>query len=192
MSTTTESPASMTRSESEWCGDAPFGPEPTITKSARRVALLDDRVGDRRARLAFGAAHLEELGHPGVDPVDRRTGLAERGDLVGALPHPQVADHPAGHLELGVRQGVSGRRASGSPTCGRRPPPGVASCTGSTASACASSVSPCVTIVIPASAAGDRSASGASSTGTTSTGDPSTGRTSAVRRSSGWASYPVR
>ena len=34
MSTTTTSPGWMTRSETSWCGEAAFGPEPTITKSA--------------------------------------------------------------------------------------------------------------------------------------------------------------
>ena len=34
MSTTTTSPASMTRSDTSWCGLAPFGPDPTITNSA--------------------------------------------------------------------------------------------------------------------------------------------------------------
>jgi hypothetical protein len=34
MSTTTTSPASMTRSDASWCGLAAFGPAATIAKSA--------------------------------------------------------------------------------------------------------------------------------------------------------------
>lgn len=34
MSITTTSPCSITRSDTSWCGLAPFGPDPTITKSA--------------------------------------------------------------------------------------------------------------------------------------------------------------
>ena len=34
MSTTTTSPLSITRSDTSWCGLAPFGPEPTMTNAA--------------------------------------------------------------------------------------------------------------------------------------------------------------
>ena len=95
MSTTTASPRSRTRSPTSWCGEAPFGPEPTMTKSTRDVALVEDRR--RRSR-----APTSRSVRPGrrnsairrVHPVDRLPGAAQRVDLVGGLAHPQLADAP--------------------------------------------------------------------------------------------------
>ena len=60
------------------------------------VALLDDRRGDVGADLRLGAARLEELGHPGVHPVDRRPGGAQLRHLGRVLAHPQLAEHRPG------------------------------------------------------------------------------------------------
>ena len=40
------------------------------------MPLGDNGFGDVRGNVGLGAAGHQELGHPGVHPVDRRTGLA--------------------------------------------------------------------------------------------------------------------
>ena len=57
----------------------------------------DNGFGDVGGDVGFGAPRHEELRHPGVDTVDRLTGLAQRLDLSGVLDHPQRAQHIGGH-----------------------------------------------------------------------------------------------
>ena len=104
MSTTTGSPRSMTRSETSWCGQAPFGPEPTMTKST--LTWPSSRIASAMSRpdLALGAPGSQPLRHPGVHAVDRLTGAAQRVDLVGRLAHPQLAEHLREQGLLGAGQ----------------------------------------------------------------------------------------
>ena len=118
MSTTTASPLSITRSPTSWCGRAPFGPEPTMTKSTVLVALGEDRGGDVAADLALGAAGPQALGHPGVHPVDGLAGPAQRVDLVGGLAHPQLAEHRGRRGSARRRAGRPATAAPARPTSG--------------------------------------------------------------------------
>jgi hypothetical protein len=94
MSTTTGSPGPITRSETSWCGLAPFGPEATIAKSTPACPS---------ARIASATSRPQPLGHPPVHPVDRRAGRPQRLDLVRGLALPQRAEHLAGQLLGRVR-----------------------------------------------------------------------------------------
>ena len=53
-----------------------------------RMPLCDNRFGDVGGDVGFGAARHEELGDPGVHPVDGGAGLAQRVDLRRVLDHP--------------------------------------------------------------------------------------------------------
>ena len=82
-----------------------MGPEPTMTKStvswpSARIAAAISRPASRSVRPGD-----EELGHPGVHPVDGLTRAAQRVDLVGGLAHPQVAEHVGPEALLGIGQG---------------------------------------------------------------------------------------
>ena len=185
MSITTTSPLSITRSDTSWCGLAPFGPEPTITNAAVGVALLDDRRGDVGPDLPLGAARLEELGHPGVHPVDRRAGRAQLGDLGGVLAHPQLAQHRAGQRlrASGSASRIPNTCAAGieSATATRVGPPAR-----SLISRYGSSPSVQVTTSTPRSARPSPASPGASSRGTTTAGGarcPVAGSTRQVSRS---------
>ncbi len=73
------------------------------------MPLGDNGFGDVSGDVGLGAAGHQELGHPGVDPVDRRAGLAQRVDLGGVFDHPQPPQHVGGqhryHAEqIGQRQ----------------------------------------------------------------------------------------
>ena len=115
MSTTTTSPLSITRSDTSWCGLAPFGPGADDDERGRGVALLDDRRGDVRADLRLGAARLEELAHAGVHAVDRR---ARGAQLRPPRRRPCAS---AARVRIGpARVCAASGRASRSPnTCSR-------------------------------------------------------------------------
>ena len=97
--------ASITRSPTSWCGEAPLGPEPTMTKST--VACPSSRIAAAISRPASRSVMpgAQELGHPGVHAVDRLAGPAQGVDLVGRLAHPQVSEDRRGEALLRARQG---------------------------------------------------------------------------------------
>ena len=118
MSTTTTSPSSITRSETSWCGDAAFGPEPTITKSTWTWPS---------ARMA--SAILAPTWRS-VSP-----GLSQPGTLActRSIASPASSSAPTSAADLRIRSGdstvlarcwlASGRcprtAARAAPTCGR-------------------------------------------------------------------------
>ncbi len=156
------------------------------------VALGDDRVGDVLADLALGAAGAQPLRHLGVDPVDRRTGTAQRLDLLRRLAHPQLAQHRAGQQLVDIAASRRAAAAPSRPTCGCRAPRARVRAAASATSAYGSSVSPHACTSRPSSPIGLARAAGFSRPGTTTLGSPSAGTTRQVSRSSGIASYPVR
>ena len=108
-------------------GDAPLGPEPTMTKStvswpSSRIAAAMSRPTSRSVRPG-----PQELGHPGVHPVDGLAGPAQRVDLVGGLAHPQLAEHVGRRGSARRRAGRPGTAAPARPTSGWPAPtrPGV-------------------------------------------------------------------
>ncbi len=83
-----------------------------------RMPFGDNRFGDVGGDLGLGAPRHQELRHPGMHPVNGRTGLAQRVDLGRLLDHPQPAQYVGGqhrqHAELsGQRQQVQCRHGIG-------------------------------------------------------------------------------
>ncbi len=152
------------------------------------VALVEDRRGDVPAGLALGAPGLQELRHPGVHPVDGLAGPAQRVDLLGALAHPQVAEHAGGQGLLGARQrGPHPQHLLGPHPVGQGDP--LRRCRAAPAiTAYGSSVSPQPTTSTSRSRTGEASTAGTSSPGATRNGAPDAGSTRQVSRSSGSAS----
>ncbi len=68
------------------------------------VPLLDHRRRDVRADLRLGPPGAQPIADASMNAIDRGSRLAQRLDLGGILPHPQLAhDRPGQHL-LGVGQ----------------------------------------------------------------------------------------
>src|SRR5450631_1000911 len=95
MSTTTASPGAITRSDTSWCGLAPFGPLATMTKST-----VERPAGRAEGRdLRSGLAHPQLAEHRSPRSLgDTRHGIAQREHL--GRPHvvvechgPYVAEH---------------------------------------------------------------------------------------------------
>ena len=70
----------MTRSDASWCGDAEFGPEPTIAKCGLVVALGDEPLADLARDVGLGAPDQPAGGDLRDDPVGgvRGRGAAAR------------------------------------------------------------------------------------------------------------------
>ena len=107
MSTTTASPAARTRPEGSWCGLAAFGPDPTITKSARAWPSATIAAAMSAATSRSVRPGRSQPGTRRVHPVDRRARLPQRRDLGRGLAYPQPAQGGAGQPLAGARQRVA-------------------------------------------------------------------------------------
>ncbi len=99
----------MTRSESSWCGEAPFGPGADDDEVDRLVTLVEDGPGDVGTDLALGAARPEPLPHARVHAIDRETGLTQGVDLVGVLADAQLLDEVTAEDLARLGEGVTER-----------------------------------------------------------------------------------
>ena len=112
MSTTTGSPASITRSETSWCGLAPLGPEPTMTKSTAACPSARIASAMSAADLALGAARPQPLAHPRRAPGrSPRPAARSASTSAGALRIRSARDHLAGQALL-ARRAAPPRSAS--------------------------------------------------------------------------------
>ena len=89
-----------------------------------RMPFGDNGFGDVGGDVGLGSARNQKLRHPGMHPVDGRTGLAQRVDLGRLLDHPQPAQHVGGqHRQrtehVGQRQQVQRRHRIGDGGRGR-------------------------------------------------------------------------
>ena len=111
MSRTIGSPARMTRSDASWCGDAEFGPDPTIANMRLVVALGDEPLADLARHVRFGPPDQpagRDLRH---DPVGGVRGRAAAARSRRVLDHPQVAQDGRGELEVGAPSSAAWRRS---------------------------------------------------------------------------------
>ena len=92
MSSTIGSPAAMTRSDASWCGEAEFGPEPTIAKWASSWPSAMSRSRTSRATSASVRPDQPAAGDLGDDPVGGVGRLGQQRDLVGVLDDPEPAE----------------------------------------------------------------------------------------------------
>ena len=65
----------MTRSDASWCGEAEFGPDPTIAKSAVVVTLGEQPLADLARDVRLGPADQPAGGDLGDDPIGGVGGL---------------------------------------------------------------------------------------------------------------------
>src|SRR4029450_2092773 len=101
MSTTTGSPGWITRSDVSWCGLAPFGPDPTMTKSTRTTPPPNMRTATAAPppplpRTPPAAAPPHPLPDPLGDAIDRLPSAPQLLDLVRTLAHPQLTQDVTG------------------------------------------------------------------------------------------------
>ena len=192
MSRTIGSPAWMTRSDASWWRRRRVRPGGDDREQPELVALGDEPLADLARDVGLGPADEpagRDRGHDAIGGVGR---LAEQGDLVGVLDHPEVAQDRRRGLEAGARpemrlepQEVHGPQRRPRPRPAVRASPAGAGMRPAMI-ACASSSSPHVTI-----STGVRrpcSAAPRSSRGTTMNGAWPRMIASIVSRSSGIAS----
>ncbi len=109
-------------------GDAPFGPEPTMTKSTVDVTLVEDRGGDvrgrPRARCGRAAGTRPSGRAPGRWPAPARRSASTSSVVLRIRRSPSTAD---GERLLGARAARRASAAPARPTSGwpARPAPGL-------------------------------------------------------------------
>ena len=103
MSRTMGSPAWMTRSDASWWDDAEFGPERDDREQSHVMPLGDEPFADLAGDVGLGATDEPAGRDRRHDAIGRVRGLAEQGDLVGVLDHPEIAQDRGRGLEAGGR-----------------------------------------------------------------------------------------
>ena len=87
-SQTTASPGPITRSLAVWCGDAPFGPLPTLQKTGCRPRAASN--ASRRSRTSHSVSPvIEKVRNSSQDLIGAARGLGQQRDLALVLDHPQ-------------------------------------------------------------------------------------------------------
>ncbi len=106
MSRTIGSPAAMTRSDASWCGEAEFGPEPTIAKWASSCPSAIEPLADLARDVGLGPADESTAGDLRDDPIGGVGRLGQQRDLVGVLDDAQPAEDRRAELEPDTGQSL--------------------------------------------------------------------------------------
>ena len=101
---TTASPSSITRSPAPWCGLAPFGPDPTIVKSALEWPWWSSSRARSPATSTSRRPANRTVSDVGERRVRRGAGGSETRQLVGVLDRPQQRQRRGHRRERAVRQ----------------------------------------------------------------------------------------
>ncbi len=194
MSITTTSPDSITRSDTSWCGLAPFGPDPTITNAASacpsaRIAAVMSAPTWASVRPGCSHSPIRACTRSIASPAARSRAISAGSLRMRSVRStgPASACGTSGNASRRPRTWRAGMSSSTAVDVG---PPDR-----SLTSRCGSSPSVQVTSSMPSASSGTSANPGASSAGTTSAGGalcPVAGTTRQVSRSCEAPVKPVR